>query len=106
MKPSSQKGVLNVVSLKSIHPQIRQLNFISRNNREYVDGFVGELPLEKRHLKHVFVDEPRETQGCEHARDAGVGTITHAGAGAETSKERIERNTLSWVGGARSQPMP
>jgi hypothetical protein len=29
-----RKGVLKPVSLKSIHPQIRQLNFITRNSKE------------------------------------------------------------------------
>jgi len=45
---SSQKGVSIVISLKSIHPQTRQLNCITMNGKEQVDGVVGELTLEKR----------------------------------------------------------
>ena len=37
----------NTVSLKSIHPQTRQLNFITRNGKNNVHAFVGELTLEK-----------------------------------------------------------
>ena len=45
---SSQKVVSIVISLKSIHPQTRQLNCITMNGKEQVDGVVGELTLEKR----------------------------------------------------------
>jgi hypothetical protein len=34
LSSASQKGVLKPVSLKSIHPQTRQLNFITRNSKE------------------------------------------------------------------------
>ena len=49
-----RKGVLEVVSLKSIHPPTRQLNFITRSSKEFVDVFFGELTLEKRLSKHPF----------------------------------------------------
>ena len=37
--------------LKSIHPQTRQLRSITRNSKEEGDGFVSELPLEKRGVR-------------------------------------------------------
>jgi hypothetical protein len=36
-----------MVSLTSIHPQARQLNFTTRNSKQNVDEFVNEMTLEK-----------------------------------------------------------
>ena len=44
---SSQKGVSNVVSLESIHPQTFRIDFITSNTKESVDRFVCELTLEE-----------------------------------------------------------
>ena len=47
LRPHHRIGFSKVVSLESIHPQTRQLNLITRNIEEHVDGFAGELTLEK-----------------------------------------------------------
>ena len=36
-----------MVSLKPIHLQTRQLDFITRVGKQYVDGFAGEEAFEK-----------------------------------------------------------
>ena len=37
----------SMVSFESTPPQTRQLDFITRYSKRYVDGFVGELTLER-----------------------------------------------------------
>ena len=48
---SSVKGFGKVISLKSVHPQTRHLNFI---NKEYVDGLVSDLTRETT-FKNTFL---------------------------------------------------
>ena len=46
-----KKSVLISVSLKFIYPQTRKFDYITRNNKQQFDGFVGELTLQERILK-------------------------------------------------------
>jgi hypothetical protein len=51
-----------MVSLKSIHPQTRLLNLITRNSREYVDTFVGQWTFEKPFNQYGVRDNIERTR--------------------------------------------
>ena len=53
----SRKSILTIVSLMSIYPQIRQLDVVTRNRKQYIDGFVGELTFQERLLRKFVRDE-------------------------------------------------
>ena len=46
-----------MVSMKSIHSQTRQLDFITRNSKESLDDSVGKSILEKPFNQHMVCDK-------------------------------------------------